>query len=91
MKHIIEPELREICKDIVDRDQSLDEWREMESGDEFQGDLYHGGFKAEEDSFCFKYYDPDGDELVFQFSLEEAEEIAAGDQKSVEARESDEF
>jgi hypothetical protein len=89
VKHIIEPELREICQDIVERDQSLDEWREMESIDEFQGDLYHGGFKAEEDSFCFKYLDPDGDDLVFQFSLEEAEEIAAGDQKAVEARESD--
>jgi hypothetical protein len=87
VKHVIEPELREICQDIVDRDQSLDEWREMESSDEFQGELYHGGFEAEEDAFCFSYDDPDGAELVFKFTLEEAEEIASGAQKAVEARE----
>lgn len=87
MKHIIESELRDICQDIVDRDQSLDEWREMASSDEFQGERYSGGFEAEEDAFSFSYYGDDSTELFFQFSLEEAAEIASGEQKSVEARE----
>lgn len=87
MKHIIEPELRDICHDIVERDQSLDEWREMESSDEFQGEAYRGGFEAESDAFCFSYYGDDSLELFFQFSLEEAAEIASGAQKAVEARE----
>ena len=87
MKHMIESELRDICQDIVDRDQSLDEWREMESSDEFQGERYHGGFEAEEDAFCFSYYGDDSMELFFQFTLEEAADIASGAQKAVEARE----
>lgn len=90
MKHVIESELRDICQEIVDRDQSLDEWREMESSDEFQGERYHGGFEAEEDAFCFTYYEDDSTELLFQFTLEEAADIADGTKMSVEARDANE-
>lgn len=89
MKHVIERELREICRDIVDRDQSLDDWREAESSDEWQGERYHGGFEAEEDAFCFSYYSPDGPELWLQFTLEEAAEIAEGAIETIDARDAE--
>ena len=85
MKHIVESELRDICSDIVDRDLSVDEWREAGSTDEFQGDRYQGGYDAEEDAFRFTYFGTDSTELFFQFTLEEAADIAGGGQKAVEA------
>ena len=87
MQHAIDPELRAICQDIVDRNQSIDDWRETESGDEFQEELYHGGF--EEDAFCFSCYAPDGREFWFEFTLAEAADIAAGRQTFVQLRDAD--
>ena len=82
----VDTELRGLCEEIVDRDQSLEDWRETESDDEFQTDHYEGGYDADEDAFCFSHYAPDGEELWFQVTLAEVERIAAGEMSTVEAR-----
>lgn len=82
----VDEELRSICHEIVERNEPLDEWRATESDDEFQSEHFVGGFDAGEDAFCFSYYAPDGTELWFQFTLAEAEEIAAGRRTAVDAR-----
>jgi hypothetical protein len=82
----VDTELREICEEIVERDQSLEDWRETESDDEFQTDHYEGGYDADEDAFCFSHHAPDGEELWFQVTLAEVERIAEGEISTVEAR-----
>jgi hypothetical protein len=82
----VDTELREICEEIVERDQSLEDWRETESDDEFQTDHYEGGYDADEEAFCFSYHAADGEELWFQVTLDEVARIAAGEIPAVEAR-----
>jgi len=71
---------------IVARDQSIEDWRDTESDDEFQTENYVGGYEALEDAFCFSYYAADGAELWFQVTLAEVAKIAAGEMSAVEAR-----
>jgi hypothetical protein len=82
----VDTELRGICEEIVERDQSLEDWRETESDDEFQTDHYEGGFDADEGAFCFSHFGPDGQELWFQVTLEEVARIAEGDIWTIDAR-----
>ena len=75
MKHKIESDLRTICSLIIKEDKSIEQWSEIESDDMFQKGNYSGGFDATEEEFCFSVY-INNDEYWFQFSLEEANEIA---------------
>lgn len=79
-------ELRGICCKIVARARKVEEWRAVESGDEFQTDHFEGGFDGTEDAFCFSYYAPDGVEHWFQFTIADATEIATGTRCEVQLR-----
>ena len=72
----VDPEFRGVCEDIVAREQSIQDWRDTESDDEFQTEHYEGGYDADEDAFCFSYFPADGEELWFQVTLAEVERIA---------------
>jgi hypothetical protein len=81
-------ELFEICRDIAERGKSVTEWAEVESDDMFQTNRHHGGFDSIEEAFCFSVYLEDG-EYWFQFTLEEANAIAAGENLILPARPAD--
>src|SRR5688572_15308482 len=89
MRHPVDQELRDLCVEIIAAGLPINMWRATESGDQFQGERYHGGFEALEDAFCFSYYPPAGSELWFQITLAQAAEIAAGRQGHVDAREAE--
>ena len=78
MKHKIDPELLQICKEIQVEDKKLPEWSEIESGDWFQTEKYRGGFEAEEQAFTFSYYDKNGEEFWFQIEMDEVGKIVDG-------------
>ncbi|WP_175578749.1 hypothetical protein [Tenacibaculum aiptasiae] len=75
MKLRIDKELLEIFKDILNRNLTLTEWRQMENCDEFQTVNYCGGFDAIEDEFCFSYFDLNKVEYWFQIPLSEIQKI----------------
>jgi len=77
MKIPIKPELVEICKEIRDKGFSEYQWAEIESCDMFQSDSFVGGYDADENEFCFSYYDQNGNEYWFQFNLKLALEMAS--------------
>lgn len=77
--------LVEICSEIVREDRTLAEWGEIESDDMFQVGRYHGGFDSIEEAFCFSAYTDDG-EFWFQFTLEQAISICAGEMIRIPAR-----
>lgn len=83
--HLVEHELKLICKEILQENKSLEEWAEIESCDMFQLDPYNGGFESIEDEFCFSVYLPDG-EYWFQFPLKDAEKIVSGEITEIEMR-----
>ncbi len=85
----VDDELREICAEIVEEARSLEGWREIESDDMIQTPHYVGGFDATEDAFCFSARHPGREELWFQFTLEEASDIAASKRRSLPARPAD--
>ncbi len=78
MKHKIDPELLQICKEIQVEDKKLSEWSEIESGDWFQRGKYRGGFEAEEQAFTFSYYNKNGEEFWFQIGMDEVGKIVDG-------------
>ena len=75
-----------VCQQIIRENKSDDQWSEIESGDMFQQGSIHGGYEALERAFCFSYYAPTGEELWFQITLPEVEQIVNGQKQSVEAR-----
>ena len=79
-------DLRDICRQIVAEGKTDDEWSEIEAGDWFQTETVTGGYEAPERAFTFSYYAPDGEELWFQLTLEEAARVAAGEMQVVDAR-----
>jgi hypothetical protein len=85
----VDDELLEICAEIVEEARSLEGWREIESDDLIQTLHYVGGFDATEDAFCFSARHPGRDELWFQFTLEEASDIAARKRLCLPARAAD--
>lgn len=78
MKLVVNKELLEIFKNILNRNLTLDEWKEIESSDEFQTENFCGGFDATEEEFCFSFYDSTKKEYWFQKSLKEINEINNG-------------
>ncbi len=70
-------ELQGICRSIVSQGRGIEDWREVESDDEFQTENFVGGFDATEDAFCFSYYSPEGEQW-FQITLEQVSELASG-------------
>jgi hypothetical protein len=85
----VDDELRKLCAEIVAHARSVETWREIESDDLIQTPHYVGGFDATEDAFCFSARHPGRDELWFQFTLEEASDIAANNCLSLPARPAD--
>ena len=81
-------DLLKICRRIAEDDRTLEQWMSTESSDEFQIGEYCGGFDADEGEFCFEMR-IDGTEYWFQFSLEQALEIAEGRAVELEARVAD--
>ena len=88
MKHFVKSELVTISKQILVEGKNCAQWAEIESSDMFQDGPYEGGYDADEESFCFSYYE-DGQEYWFQITLEEAEAIAKHEKEAVEIRTAD--
>ncbi len=78
-------DLVEICTKIVQEGRSIAQWCEIESDDMFQTGRYHGGFDSIEQAFCFSAYTDDG-EFWFQFTLQQALSISAGEMIRISAR-----
>lgn len=68
MKIKVNDELMTIFKDIANENNSLAEWFLIESSDMFQSEHFCGGFDADEEVFCFSYYN---NEYWFSFTLED--------------------
>lgn len=85
MKHIVEKEFIEICKEIIAENKTLEEWAEIESCDAFQNGKYVGGFEAIENEFTFSFYD-NGKEYWFQCSIDMIRSILEGKINEVEMR-----
>ena len=80
----ITEELKEIFKEIIDKDLSIEEWGLIESDDMFQTKLFEGGFDNTEREFTFSYYGED--EYWFQLSLDTIQEIIKGVPHSIIGR-----
>lgn len=74
----ITEELENICKEILSKDLSLEQWSEIESDDMFQSKIYSGGYDSDEQAFCFSLY-KNGKEFWFQITLGEVILIVNGD------------
>ena len=86
MKLVVNKELLEVFRNIINRNLTLAEWREIESDDEFQTENYCGGFDATENEFCFSYYNKIRTEYWFQKSLLEIQKINKGEITEFEIR-----
>lgn len=82
----VNDELRIICKQIEAENISVEDWREAESGDEFQSEHFCGGYDADEDAFCFSFYDANKTEWWFQITLDDVSHIVRGALTEIEAR-----
>jgi hypothetical protein len=71
-------EFRDICAQILAEQKTSDDWAAEESDDMFQSVSFSGGYDADEDAFCFSYYDEQQNEFWFQLTLDEVREVAAG-------------
>jgi hypothetical protein len=65
-----------ICEEIIRKELDVEQWSEIESSDMFQSENFCGGFDADENEFCFSYFEND-DEYWFQFDLETAKAVCA--------------
>ena len=63
----INEELKDICKEIVAENLSLEEWSHIESDDMFQTKTFEGGFDATAKEFVFSFFAEK--EYWFQLSL----------------------
>jgi hypothetical protein len=89
MKFQTDDEFKDICQQIVAHNLTPEEWREGESDDSFQSGHFCGGYDADEDAFCFSYYDPEQKEWWFQLTLPEVQKVLSGETNQIEAREAD--
>ncbi len=71
----VDLELKDICEEILKENKTMSEWALIESSDMFQSKHFIGGYDATEEAFCFSYYDDQGKEFWFQFTLDQAKEI----------------
>lgn len=74
----ITEELVGLLKKIKTEGKSLEEWAEIESDDMFQSGRFVGGYDADEAAFCFSYFDIDGGEYWFQFTLSDVDDLLVG-------------
>ena len=88
MTIIPDEDLLSICREIAQQGWTESEWADRESDDMFQVRDYCGGFDATEGEFCFETYVA-GEEYWFQFTLTDAQRIAAGEMVQMEARKAD--
>ncbi len=86
---IIDKELKEIVLLISEEKKSVTQCSEIESDDMFQSQHYCGGFDADEEEFCFSYYDEDNVEYWFQLSLEQIEQIRGNSITHIQIEESE--
>jgi len=89
MRIKVDQELIEILKQIDSESRTPDEWAEIESDDMYQSEHYVGGYDADEEAFCFSYYDENRSEHWFQCTLGEVERILLGHLGAIEARPAD--
>ena len=80
----ITEEFRNVCREIVSRNLTIQEWCEIESDDMFQTEHFEGGFEAIEEEFTFSYISEN--EYWFQLTLEEVSKIAVGENILLEGR-----
>jgi hypothetical protein len=78
MKIRIDEDMKSIAKSIHEMNLSSEQWAARESDDEFQHGKYCGGYDKDEEAFCFSWWDADGDEFWFQFTLDEARMMIEG-------------
>ena len=81
----VDEKLKSICKEIKEANKTLEEWIETECSDEFENFPYAGGFEAIEKAFCFSYYSDDGNEYIFQITLEDVNDILSDKLKQIKA------
>lgn len=75
----VDEELLEICRQIETENRTDEEWIGYESSDQFQSSKFCGGYDAIEQEFTFSYYDEDGKEWWFQFSLYQVPQMLGGE------------
>jgi hypothetical protein len=85
----VDEEFLKICRLILSKNLSEDEWAKIESGDMFQEKQYVGGFEGIEKAFCFSFYDHDNQEFWFQVTLGEINEIVDGIKTNIVIRKAD--
>ncbi len=71
-------EFLEILVQISAENRSPAEWAAIESDDMFQSAHFVGGYDADEEAFCFSYFDDDRNEFWFQFPLATVADMRAG-------------
>jgi hypothetical protein len=89
MKISITDELKTICEDIVNEGKSNKDWAEIESDDMFQTESFCGGYDADEEAFCFSYYNHNKNEYWFQLTLDEVSKVVSGEISSFNCRQAD--
>jgi len=52
----LDEDLKEICREVLEKSYSGDEWKNIESDDMFQKGVFVGGFDATENAFTFSYF-----------------------------------
>ncbi len=82
----ISEEFIDICKEIHEENKSKEGWAETESDDMFQTENYCGGYDADEEAFCFSFYDNNGSEYWFQLNLDEIEKVIGGTLNALDGR-----
>jgi len=90
MKLAVNEEFILICKQLLDKEKKETRWAEIESDDMFQSDSFVGGYDADEEAFCFSYYDEADKEYWFQVTLPQVVEIARGKRIDLEIRPAEE-
>ncbi len=70
----VNDEFKVICRQIEVENFSVEDWRDAESSDEFQGEHFCGG------------YDADEKEWWFQLTLDEVQNILRGELTNFETR-----
>lgn len=83
MKFNIDKDFLHICKKIVEEDLNLEEWAEIESDDMFQEGAFTGGYDADEEAFCFSFYEGKA-EYWFQVTMLEIEQILSNQVKTID-------
>lgn len=83
MKIAVDNEFLSICKNIIQENKDIEDWRLVEADDYFISENYEGGFDATEDAFCFSYYDFNKQEWWFQLTLEEVDQVLTREMKEI--------